>query len=99
MATLTVKLAPQTLRRLIEAARREGLTPEQLAERMLESFALSEDLPATDRPSGVSEPTATWTVDVPRTTPADYEGPFVELDKALDDFSAELERRLAGRSG
>lgn len=33
------------------------------------------------------------------TGPEDYEGPFVELEDALAEFSAELERRLAARHG
>jgi len=43
-----------------------------------------------DDPAGVS---------TPPTRPDDYEGPYVELDDALDAFSAELERRLADRAG
>lgn len=33
--------------------------------------------------------------DRPATTSEDFEGPFVELEDALTEFSAELERRLA----
>lgn len=43
-----------------------------------------------DDPSGVA---------TPPTRPEDYEGPHVDLDDALDAFSAELERRLADRAG
>jgi hypothetical protein len=38
-------------------------------------------------------------VSLPPTRPEDYAGPYVELDDALDAFSAELERRLAHRTG
>ena len=33
------------------------------------------------------------------TAPQDYDGPYVELEDALADFDAELERRLAARAG
>jgi len=35
----------------------------------------------------------------PPTRPEDYDGPYVDLDDALDAFSAELERRLADQAG
>ncbi|MFC0632779.1 hypothetical protein [Brevundimonas balnearis] len=36
-------------------------------------------------------------MDRPPTRPEDYEGPYVELEDALGQFSAELDRRLASR--
>lgn len=33
------------------------------------------------------------------TSPTDYDGPHVELEDALAEFDAELERRLAARHG
>lgn len=35
---------------------------------------------------------------VPATSSSDYDGPYVELEDALDAFSTELHRRLAGRA-
>jgi len=35
----------------------------------------------------------------PATRPEDFDGPYVDLDEAMDEFSAELERRLASRAG
>ena len=33
------------------------------------------------------------------TSQSDYDGPYVELEDALTEFSAELDRRLAARNG
>jgi len=35
----------------------------------------------------------------PASRPEDFDGPYVDLDEAIDEFSAELERRLASRAG
>ncbi len=51
--------------------------------------------------AGFSEPKSEWVEGEPPravvTTPADYDGPYTELDDALADFDVELERRLASR--
>lgn len=58
MATLTLKLDEGTLRNLTETARRAGLTPERMAEMLVERWILADD----DRPvpSGVGEPARAW---------------------------------------
>ena len=100
MTDLTVKLDDVTLHKLVEAAQRVGLTPERLAEATLASLLQADEAPArTGEDGGVSEPAGAWAGEAYQTAAADYEGPFVELDNALDAFSFELERRLAGRSG
>ncbi|MDI1327443.1 MAG: hypothetical protein PSV23_11670 [Brevundimonas sp.] len=59
MATFTLKLDDDTLRKLTEAARRAGVTPERMAESMLETWILADDdLPASP---GVGEPARAWT--------------------------------------
>lgn len=99
MADLTVKLDDETLRKLMDAAERVGLSPERLAEATLASLLQTHDSPAASRETGgVGEPGGVWAGENLRTTTADYEGPYVELDEALDAFSNELERRLAARS-
>ncbi|MEH6697901.1 MAG: hypothetical protein V7672_04295 [Brevundimonas sp.] len=99
MASLTLKLSDDTLRKLIEAAREAGVPPERMAEIALEAWALSLDRLAVAR--GLAEPGRAWADASPdqgesaqQTTPEDYEGPFVDLDEALDGFSTELHRRL-----
>ena len=86
MATFTLKLDKGTLRKLTEAADRAGVTPERMAEMMVETWLLADD----DRPapSGVGEPARAWAgaAEVGGgsdqfTTPEDYEGPFVDLDE------------------
>lgn len=58
MATLTIKLDEDTLRRLTEAARSAGVTPERMAAMVVEAWILaSEDLPP---PPGVGEPARAW---------------------------------------
>lgn len=58
MAIFTLKLDDDTLRKLIEAARKAGVTPERMAETMLETGLLAgNDLPA---PPGVGEPAPVW---------------------------------------
>lgn len=100
MTDLTVKLDDATLHKLVEAAQRVGLTPERLAETTLASLLHAEEAPRrTGQGGGVSEPAGAWAGESYQTTTADYEGPFVELDHALDAFTSELERRLASRSG
>lgn len=93
MATFTLKLDDYTLQKLTEAARKAGVTPERMAAMTLEAWILADD--GLDRsPAGVGEPAHAWTgvtkEDGPdqRTTPEDYEGPFVDLDVALDALSA-----------
>ncbi len=104
MAIFTLKLDDDTLRKLTEAARKAGVTPERMVEMMVEAALVADDdLPA---PPGVSEPARAWagaTDDDDAagqlTTPEDYEGPFVDLDEALDGFSAELNRRRRSSAG
>jgi len=77
MANLTLKLDDDPLRKLTEAARKAGVTPERMAEMMLEAWArVAEDGPAPDRvPPGVGEPAHAWAAQAdeggsgPRTTP------------------------------
>lgn len=93
MATLTLKLDTYTLQKLTKAARKAGVPPEHLAAMMLEAW-ISPDDGLTRGLAGVSEPGHAWQGmagdhgDDPQTTPSDYEGPFVDLDVALDEFSA-----------
>ncbi len=100
MTDLTVKLDDATLHKLVEAAQRVGLTPERLAETTLASLLQEDEASArAGEGGGICEPAGVWAGEAYQTTTADFEGPFVELDNALDAFSSELERRLAGRSG
>lgn len=103
MASFTLPLDDDTLRKLTEAARRTGVTPERLAGMLVEAgMQAVDDLPA---PPGVGEPARAWAGAMENgganrpTTPEDYEGPFVDLDEALDDFSAELNRRRRSSAG
>ena len=58
MTTFTLKLDDDTLRKLTEAARKAGVTPERMAETMLETGLLANhDLPASP---GVGEPAPVW---------------------------------------
>ena len=109
MATFTIKLDEETLQKLTTAAKRIGVAPERLAEMALESLLLHHDeFPGSGQEAiGVSEPTRAWsgeaneagvTVDQ-LTTSEDYAGPFIDLDEALDVFSAELNRRRQSRAG
>lgn len=100
MATFTLKLDGYTLRKLTEAAREAGVTPERMAAMTLEAWILADDGP--DRGSaGVGEPAHAWTGVTTdsgadqQTTPEDYEGPFVDLDVALNALSA---ARIAARA-
>ncbi len=93
MATFTLKLDDYTLQKLTEAARKAGVPPERMAAMTLEAWVLADD--ELDRgPAGVREPAHAWTGvtkdDDPghHTTPEDDEGPFVDLDVALDALSA-----------
>jgi hypothetical protein len=94
---LKIRLDPKTDRKLRAAAKAAGLSPERMAEMALEAFA------AEDAEGGVREPKRAWQdiadpdITFPATTPADYGGPYVELEEALDAFDAELDRRLASR--
>lgn len=103
MARFILKLDDDTLLKLTEAARKAGGTPERMAEMVVKAWLLAdEDLPA---PSGVSEPARAWAGATDEdgsgqlTTPEDYEGPFVDLDEALDRFSAELTLRRTSSAG
>lgn len=93
MATFILKLDGYTLRKLAEAARKAGVTPERMAAMTLEAWILADDGPE-HWPPGVSEPAhafADGTNDGDpgqHTTPDDDEGPFVELDVTLDALSA-----------
>ncbi len=104
MASLTLKLSDDTLLRLTEAAREAGVSPERMAEFTLEAWGLSPD--RLQMAGGLAEPGRAWAdaSDSDResdqqTTPEDYEGPFVDLDDALDGFGAELHHRLKRSPG
>ena len=109
MATFTLTLDDDTLRQLTEAARKAGVTPERMAEVILEQSILADDgFPEPDRaPAGVGEPARAWADETGEgpaghdqiTTAEDYEGPFIDLDEALEGFSTELNRRLKGPTG
>ena len=113
MMTFNIKLDDYALRKLTEAAKRAGVTPERLAEMMVESWLFDDDVVPDLQAAGVREPARAWTnqtagarasgADGSRqdqlTTAADYDGPFVDLDEALDDFSAELNRRRGSPAG
>ena len=104
MATFTLKLDSYTLQKLTAAARKAGVSPERMAVLMLEAWILADDGP--DRsPAGVGEPAHAWTGVTTeggadqQTTPEDYEGPFVDLDVALDALSAARITAWAKRMG
>ena len=100
MPTFALKLDDYALRKLTEAARKAGVTPERMAAETLEAWILDGD--ELDRsPAGVGEPGHPFT-DVTKngnpgrpTTPEDDEGPFVDLHVALDALSA---ARIAARA-
>ena len=86
MTTFTLKLDDDTHRKLTEAAQRAGVTPERMAEMLVEAWLLADD----DRagPPGVGEPARAWAGAAEAdggsdqfTTPEDDEGPFVDLDE------------------
>lgn len=58
MATFTLNLDDDTLRKLTDAARRAGVTPERMAAMLVETWLLADD----DRPAppGVGEPARAW---------------------------------------
>lgn len=93
MATFTLKLDDYTLQKLTEAAREAGVTPERMAAMALEAWILVDDRP-DQSPPGVGEPAHAWTGMTKdgdpdqHPTPEDHEGPFVDLDVALDALSA-----------
>lgn len=93
MATFTLKLDDYALQKLTEAARKAGVPPERMAAMTLEAWILADH--GLDRsPAGVGEPARAWagvTKDSDlnqHITPEDHEGPFVDLDVALDALSA-----------
>ena len=103
MAPLTLKLSDDTLRKLTETARRAGVSPERMAEMALEAWALSHEGPRSSHRAaeGLAEPGLAWadarendSESDQQTTPEDYEGPFVDLDEALNGFSSKLHHRL-----
>lgn len=58
MATFTLTLDDETIRKLTEAARKAGVTPERMAEMLVETWLLANDgLPT---PPGVGEPARVW---------------------------------------
>ena len=58
MATFILKLDDNTHRKLTEAARKAGVTPERMAAMVVEAWILAEDdLPT---PPGVGEPARAW---------------------------------------
>lgn len=104
MATFTLKLDDYTLQKLTEAARKAGVTPERMAAMTLGAWILADD--GLDRgPVGVGEPARAWTGvkkdsgGDQQTTPEDHEGPFVDLDVALDALSAAKITARAKRIG
>lgn len=104
MATFTLKLDDYTFRKLTEAARKAGLTPERMAAMTLGAWILADD--GQDRgPVGVGEPARAWTGVTKdtgtdqQTTPEDHERPFVDLDVALDALSAARITARAKRIG
>ena len=108
MATFTLELDDETLRQLTEAARKAGVTPERMTEVILEQWSLADAFPGPDRgTAGVGEPAGVWADEARKgsagpdriTRAEDYEGPFTDLDEALESFSTELNRRLNSPPG
>lgn len=93
MATFTIKLDEYTLQKLTAAARKAGAPPERMAAMILKAWILA-DYGLGRSPAGVVEPAHAWTRVTndgcadQQTIPEDHEGPFVELDVALDALSA-----------
>ncbi len=109
MAIFTLKLDDDALLKLTIAAKRIGVDPERLAEMVLESLLLNGDdfSGSAQEAAGVGEPARAWAAKTEEaavtgdhlTASADYAGPFVDLDEALDVFSAELNRRRQSSAG
>lgn len=110
MASFTLKLDDDTLRKLIEAAQRAGVTPERMAEMMVEAGLLADgEVPA---PAGVGEPGRAWANATSESSeseqhsiPEDHEVPFVDLDEVTwpeggdprDDNAANYDLNEVGR--
>jgi hypothetical protein len=98
MATFTLKLDAYTLRKLTEAARKAGVSPERMAGMMLEAWVHDAVAPGPERAqSGVDEPARAWADAVgdvdgpdPHTTPAGPGGPVVELVEPSRSRFAEM---------
>ena len=93
MAIFTLKLDEYTLQKLAAAAREAGVTPGRMAEITLEAWLTADVGPERDH-AGVGEPAHAWagvtndgSADQ-QTTPEKDEGPFLDLDIALDALSA-----------
>ena len=83
MATFTLTLSDDTHRKLTEAARKAGVTPERMAEIVVETWLLADDiLPA---PPGVGEPARAWA------------GATTEDGDPHDDNAANYDLNEAGR--
>ena len=67
--------------RLEALAEQAGMSPTELAKRMLDRLL--------ENPEGAV---------IPEVHPSDFDGPYVELDEALNAFSTELHRRLASKA-
>lgn len=93
MEIFTLALHECTLRKLSEAAQKAGVTPELTAAMTLEAWLLA-DAELDRSPAGVGEPAHAWTSVTndggadQQTPPQDHEGPFVDLDVALDALCA-----------
>jgi len=92
MATFTLTLDGSTLRKLTEAARKAGVTPERMAAMTLEAWILA-DVGLNRGPAGVGEPARAWTgvrmdgAPDQHTTTEDSDGSFVDLEVALGAIS------------
>ena len=72
MATFTLKLDAYTLRKLTEAARKAGVSPERMAGMLLEAWVHDAVAPGPERAQpGVDEPAHAWADAV-----GDVDGPF-----------------------
>jgi len=89
MATFTLKLDHYTLHKLTEAALKAGVAPDRMAAITLEAWLLA-DAGDNRGPAGVGEPARAWAGVTnnggpdQQATPEDHEGPFVDLEVALD---------------
>ncbi|WP_339928750.1 hypothetical protein [uncultured Brevundimonas sp.] len=100
MASLTIKMSDEALRKLTAAARLAGVTPERLAETRLEAWAQTDDeSPLPDHvPPMVSEPARAWvgTTDKDRDPHEDNAGNYDlnEGGRPWSEVRAELEALL-----
>lgn len=100
MAKLTLNMSDETLRKLTEAARLTGVTPEHMAETRLEAWAQTADGGAAPdhAPPVVAEPARAWARatdedrDPPEDNAANYD--LNEIGRLWSDVRPEMEALL-----